>query len=74
MNDVVRAILAFIGITIIALALSANKDGARLVQGGIVIAILVVVLRNSTTIQSSLSDLQRAITTTPKTTGSAGGN
>lgn len=74
MNDVVRAILAFIGITIIALALSANKDGARLVQGGIVIAILVVVLRNSTAIQSSLSDLQRAITTTPKTTGSAGGN
>lgn len=74
MNDVVRAILAFIGITIIALAFSANKDGARLVQGGIVIAILVVVLRNSTTIQSSLSDLQRAVTTTPKATGSSGGN
>jgi hypothetical protein len=71
MNDAVRAILAFIGITIIALALSANRDGARLVQGGIIIAIIVVVLRNTTAIQSSLSSIRGAITTVPSTSSSS---
>lgn len=74
MNDVVRAILAFIGIAVIALAVSANKDGARLVQAGIVIAILVVVLRNTSTIQSGFASLSRAVTVTPTESGGTGGN
>lgn len=71
MNSTVQVILAFIGITIIALALSANSDGAKFVQGGIVIAILVVVLRNSSAIQSSVASLGKSISTTPSQSGSS---
>jgi hypothetical protein len=74
MTDLVRAIIAFIVIAIIALAVSANKDGAKLVQAGIIIAIVVVVLRNSSTIQTSIRGLTNAVTTTPKPSSSSGGN
>jgi hypothetical protein len=50
MNQWMRSVLAIVAIVIIALALSASSNGAKLVQAGLWIAIIVVVLKNTHTV------------------------
>lgn len=71
MNDLLRNVLAVVAIIILALALSATKDGAKLVQAGLVIAIVVVVLKNSNAVQDSARNLTRLVARTPEQSSSA---
>lgn len=66
MNDLLRNALAIVAVIILALALSATKDGAKLVQAGLVIAIVVVVLKNSNAVQVSARNLTRMVARTPE--------
>ena len=61
-NPLVRQFLAIIAVLIIALALSTNKTGATIVQSGIIIAIVVVVLRNQPAITEVLANLTKTAT------------
>lgn len=58
--------LAVIAVIILAIALSATKDGAKLVQGGLVIAIVVVVLKNSDAVQNATRNLTGVVSGLPK--------
>jgi len=72
MNQLVFQILAVVALIILALAITATgKDGARIVQGGIVIAIVVVLFRNTGAATGALQRITRtAIGTPPKESGS----
>ena len=73
LNDLVVGALALVGIVIVAMALSANKTGARIVQMGLLIAIIAVLLRNRSDFLSAWTELTRnAIATTQKQIGSGG--
>lgn len=70
MNELMRSVLAIVAIIIIALALSASTNGAKLVQAGLLIAIVVVVLKNSNAVQNSARDFTKLVARTPaKSTG-----
>lgn len=70
MNTLVFQVLAIAGIVIVAMALSANSTGARIVQWGLAIAIIGVLLRNQTDFRSSWEGLtHKAISATGKQTG-----
>lgn len=67
MNNLVFGALALVGIVIVAMALSANSTGAKIVQWGLAIAIIGVLLRNHSEFQSSWSNLtNKAIGVTGK--------
>jgi hypothetical protein len=74
MNPMLNTGLALIAIVILATALSATKDGARLVQAGIVIAIVVVILKNSNAVQDAAGNLTRMVSSAPKQSSGSGGN
>lgn len=67
MSTLVFEVLAIVGIVIVAMALSANSTGARIIQWGLAIAILGVLLRNHSDFESAWGALtKRAIGVTGK--------
>jgi hypothetical protein len=66
MSELTRSILAIFAVIILSLALSGTKDGAKLVQAGLVIAIVVVVLKNGNAVQDAARNLTGLVT---KSTG-----
>jgi len=73
MTSLVFGVLAITALVIITMALSATKTGAGLVQGFLAVAILGVLLRNTSGVQSAIHTLQEmAISTTGKQTSSGG--
>lgn len=57
MREMVFGALALVGIVIVAMALSANSTGAKIVQIGLVIAILGVLLRQRSEFEQAWSKL-----------------
>jgi len=69
-QDIGRSFLAVIAIVILALALSLNPTGAKLVQGGLIVAIVVVIFRNEPAVQGIFRGLTGMVTQQPsKQTG-----
>jgi hypothetical protein len=67
MNNFVFGALAVVGIVIVAMALSANSAGAKIVQWGLAIAIIGVLLRNHSEFQTAWGNVTKlAIGTTGK--------
>jgi len=64
-QGITRSVLAVIAIVILALALSVNKTGATIVQGGLIVAIIVVLFRNEPAVQSVFSGLTSMVTQQP---------
>lgn len=66
MNQIAVGVLAVIAVVILALALSGTEDGAKLVQGGLAVAIVVVVLKNSNAVQNATRNLTSVVSGLPK--------
>lgn len=62
MNNLAAQILAIIALVILALALSATNQGAKVVQAGLVVIILAVLLKNSNAVQNATSSLSGLVT------------
>lgn len=69
-QNITRSVLAVIAIVILALALSLTPTGAKLVQGGLIVAIIVVLFRNEPAVQDTFRGLTGMVTQQPsKQTG-----
>lgn len=70
-GELSRSILAIVAVVILALALSATKNGATLVQGGLVVAIVAVVLKNQNAVEDAARNLAGMVAAAPRTQSSA---
>lgn len=59
MQQMVMGGLGVVAIVILALVLSSNKTGAQIIQGGLIIAILAVLLNNTNALQGAMGNLTR---------------
>jgi len=71
MSDFVFGALALVGIVIVAMAISANKSGAIIVQAGLAIAIIALLVRSKGAFPTAFRGIEtKAIGLTGKQAGS----
>jgi len=74
MNQLVFGALAVTLVIIVAMSLSANSIGARLVQGMLAVTIIALLVRGNSGIQQKWMDVSRLVIQATKQPTSAGGN
>lgn len=74
MNQLVFGALAVTLVIIVAMALSANSVGARLVQGMLAVTIVALLVRGNSGIQQKWMDVSKLVIQATKQPGSSGGN
>lgn len=74
MSDIAKLILAISAIAVVALAMSTSKEGARVVQGMLLVLIVAVVLKNEPNTVGVVQNLFTRVTTFPNQQTNPGGN
>lgn len=74
MNQLVFGALAVTLVIIVAMALSANSIGAKLVQGMLAVTIVALLVRGNSGIQQKWVDVSRLVIQATKQPTSSGGN
>lgn len=74
MNQLVFGALAVTLVIIVAMALSANSVGARIVQGMLAVTIVALLVRGNSGIQQKWMDVSKLVIQATKQPSSSGGN